>query len=710
MAVAYSTFSLRDNRSVPLFPCICGDDGEVSPFKGESFARRRHEVYSDAGCLDRTVCYLELDCVRTSFRRLGPDSRALVMSLYRAIVERFFIMRSVGDGLDRPTGDPDCIFDYDSRFLYDNSCEAKRKLAGENMRRAFGGVFRDTLKRMAAKYSCTGGSVSRGCVHFYPYTPLASGGESAAIVPEATEYPDGSAIRWWESRPVGDSCHSCWYTRILGTFSGGSREWTYDNSMQNDIRCDIRQTQGEQALRPLLRDLACAYTNFMVDTTDVGCVVRRNLNEKLPFERKKSITDCGASLSSYCHIHDFKTAIGRFFDSCDCMWPPRFWLPALGLALRMLSVLTVQTVRRGSGCVVVPHKRVTARYELAMGVDGACIKIGPEECIIDICDVDCSGSAVVCGSLSYMSGLAFRPVAELYVDLSCRQPSNCNDPGYILPNCILSLRRRLRYGGGVCGTPAVATLRAIWPDLSGGRFQFGGPAYPARWAVRECDVFSGTVSAFVWGDCRCRERAWVANQTLRPKDKLGGCRDLMSVLGRELIKAGLQRVMCDKGATTCGNTFRGTNFPATAGAVTLEMVGERKDANIGVVRDIVNKRNKKGADDFVTVVNVYHHYRLGDCGEKLLGFMAEDESVPAACFPRLSPLPQGWPYGEWYSMFHYPADSVSFDYKNNYVRVSDCFMCVCHVRHAWNAPRSSVHFGGFFGTFVFNNRAARQMP
>ena len=85
-----SVCSRADTRSAPLFACICGDSGAVERFMTNVF-----------NC-DATLQACFLSCVPTQFQRLGKDSRALVMSLYRAIVERLGIMRARGDCASRP--------------------------------------------------------------------------------------------------------------------------------------------------------------------------------------------------------------------------------------------------------------------------------------------------------------------------------------------------------------------------------------------------------------------------------------------------------------------------------------------------------------------------------------------------------------------------------------------------------------------------------
>ena len=292
----------------------------------------------------------------------------------------------------------------------------------------------------------------------------------------------------------------------------------------------------------------------------------------------------------------------------------------------------------------------------------------------------------------------------------------CNpNRSYVCAACILRWGTRAWCTGTSGDQCASVTMRAIWPNLSAGGFQFGGRAYPARWAVRECDVAFGAVSAFVMGRT-CNERTWVVNKTDNPKSKLGSCKDLMTVLGREIIKAGLKRAMCDQGGGgVCGNTFSGTNFPTSAGAAALEMVGENHANNVRVIRCVAEASEPvEGGGTSLS----YHHLRVLDCGglSEIRAYPTEDESSWNILVP--STL---WYDGKWLHLGTSGGGSIGFSYDRDYEKTGGCGGCSCGcdcdcgggysstcVRHGWSLPRSSVQFGGFFGTFIFNNRSARQ--
>lgn len=887
--------SSKDCRPVPLFPEICGYCSAVDAFGVENFVQRIHEVdipgesqvvprycrrcigwYADPyphwdcstyppiylGCYcdpcteyehyectcvgtctvgggwSYNVCYVDLECVPMEFKRLGPKSRDLVMSFYRAIIERFYIMRATGCACERPAGDTGG-FGFNSVFLACNGCSAKRALAGENGRRAFGGTFRDALEHLVnSKYAQTAQRSCRCGVHFYPFTPYSErAGYSPTFIPCAREYANGDAITWWRTnvgnnpyyKIFGDGCVSC-----------HDAPWILDNTMQPDLHPALAASGG---LRPLMKDVAAAYRAYMKSCDDICSYVSWRLCASLPDERLKSITTGMSALSYFCNINTFNDAIHRFFIG-NRVAPQRFWLPALALALRMLSTLNAQTVRRGS-CVTIPHKRITANFTLPIGTADHHFVVGDERSCFRICDVDLH-CAVTCGHLIYSSGGATYRQHEVFYNLDCREwppeyccretevpvyacvcvgtcigpayphyyctcvgcwwdegavpyphyqctcigcygdpyphwdctvspPVYCGcycDPCSAYPHycsvycgcygdpyphyCMLcegcygdpySVYERVCVGTCTyrCQVPnpnynyicsacwqrwgmrtwctgaseehcASVTMTAIWPNLSGGGFQFGGAAYPARWAVRECDVAFGAVSAFVKG--KCNKRAWVVNKTDRPKHTLGECKDLMSILGRGLIKAALQRAMCDQAATClCGNTFSGTNFPTTAAGAMAEMVGENHARNIEVIRCAAEaSRCAQGSGG-----SMYHHLRVdGGCGEVRAYLDARE------CFwDTLSPSCL-WDNGKWLHLANIGGGSISFGYNRDYEKTSGCgggcgsHSCDCCsgggsgytstcVRHGWSLPRSSVQFGGFFGTFIFNNRAAKQV-
>ena len=898
-----SVCSSKDCRPVPLFPEICGDDGSVRAFGVETFAPRYHRVCTPGEChlvpryctrcigsyadpyphWDCSVCpavycgcycdpcsayphyecicvgtcavycgsctycvsYAELINVPNELKRLGPESRALVMSLYRAIIERFYIMRATGCACERPT-DHTCrcsFFGFDPIFLAGNNCTDKRDLAGENRRRAFGGTFREAIKNLVCKYPETGETETRCGVQFFPVTPhTPTSGRTMEFLPCAREYANGEPISWWPTcsgRP--------WFERILtdgGCYEAG---WILDNSMQPDLHCVLKQSGR---LRPLLKAFAAEYRANMTAYDCICIYASYRLCNRLPLPELESITnDWNSSpLARFCYIHDFTAAMGRFFDSNGCfISPQRFWLPALALALRMLSTLNAQTVRRGS-CVTIPHKRITANFTLPIGTSDGRFVIGPERSCFRICDVNLH-CAVTCAHLIYSGGFASYRGFESYFNLECREwppeyccretqvpvydcvcvgtcigpayphyyctcvgcwwdecavpyphyycfcvgcygdpyphwdctvvpPVYCGcycDPCSAYPHycsvycgcygdpyphycilcegcygdpysvyecvCVGTCTYRcqvpnpnrdyvcaaciLRWGVRTCATGyssehcASVTMRAIWPNLSGGGFQFGGAAYPARWAVRECDVAFGAVSAFVKG--KCDKRAWVANKTDRPRHTLGECKDLMSVLGRGLIKAALQRAMCDQ-ATCClhGNTFDGTDFPTTANAAALEMVGENHAKNLEVIRCAA--AGSGGGGGAVAYLS-YHHLRVPSGAGRytcIKAYWTADESA----WDSISASPR-WYDGLWLRLGSSGGGSIGFNYAYDYEKTGGCgggcgcYYCDCCgcggsgytstcARHGWNLDRSSVQFGGFFGTFIFNNRAARQ--
>lgn len=782
-------YSAEDDRPTKLFPCFCDDNGAVDAFAVENFA---HRCYYDScgGC----SYSMELADVPVKFLRLGSKSRALVMSLYRAIVERFYIMRATGCGCSPFGCTSGRSFDFCRTFLAGLCDSRKRDIAGANRRRAFGGVFRDTISQLAHTYIATGGAATVCGVFFYPYTPYISNRPpDNNFLPCAKEYANEQPITWWPC----STCNQPAFAKILKTERedcyGCEAAWVLDNSMQRFGYCYYTCS----FLRPLLRDVVDAYKQHMSRCDGIDRYGEQAHYHRLLDPRLQSISElCSDSeLARVCHITAFEQAIRRF-SPCGGDVTYRFSLPALAIALRMLSTLNAQTVRR-CGNIAIPHKRLTANFTMPMGTAGRSFMVGPERSCFLICDLRLP-YAVACADLSYSNGFAsYRAVAYFYnlddrswppeyccvttevpvyacvcigcycdegapsyphykcvcIGCYCDEGTECAYPHYTcvfcgchpdpFPHyecrCIGSSFvdcTRLNPGyycitsacwsewgtRAVCTGPqgdhcASVTMRAIWPDLSSGSgFHFGGAAYPARWAVMECNVAFGAVSAFV-KDESCRKHAWVVNKTDHAKLTLGVCKDLMTVLGRGLIRAGIQRAMCDQtaGGEVCGNTFSGTCFPTTCAGVKAEMVGQNHDANVAALYCAAGSSGSSGRSGGWE----YHHIKVFP-GSSIVGYKGSD----MLCGDTIVPY-SGWSDGTWLNLAFTCGGSLYFNYTNDYQyqNCGGCGGCSCgcdcscgsggHLiftceRHGWSLARSAVQFGGFFGTFVFNNRAARQ--
>lgn len=805
--------STQDCRPVPLFPCICGDNGVVRSLGVENYARREiMKVITPGGChlaprycyrciglfperCPDTVCfecYWELDCVPMEFKRLGPESRALVMSLYRAIVERFYIMRATGDCRRRPA-DPN--FAFGGVLTACNNDPDKRALAGENRRRAFGGTFRDAWEELMHAYRGTASPHLRCCVYFYPMTPYTKENlcYPAVFMPCAKEYGSSDAISWWGQ-------NDDWRKILTDTSNNREAMWVLDNTMQPDLSQMFEHASDR---RGLLKAISQAYISSGLPLNDLDCYVSSAVCFCLPDTALKSFSDCDQQIARCCGIRTFTGMVQRFFGGCRI--GHKYSLPALALALRMLSTLNAQTVRRERRATI-PHKRITAKYTLPFGVANRQFVVGSEAYSFRMCCVNFA-CAVTCAYLSYEDGGAAFASENVYYNLDDRQPPSetccvevevptyacvcvgtCYSPPYphyeevcigfygdsyphyvhcycdefgpegpdvpywhdepiylgcFCDECSAYPHYRCDFLGCFCdpiphyecrcvgthtetcirpnpgytcvsigcyslwGTRAASTapttesdasvtFKAVWPDLSGADFAFGGKAYPARWAVEECDVAFGAVSAFVRG-ATSDKRAWVVNKTDRPKHTLGGCRDLMTVLGRGLMRAALKRTMEDQGGV-CGNTFSGAEFPVSEGNIRLEMVGQNHDHNIEMIRCYAEQEDRTaGAASWLK----YHHLKVnGGC---IIGYVTADDTTGI----QIDTSPE-WYDGRWLLLATRGGGAISFDYRDDYGKCGDQGIVGTCVRHGWTLARTSMQFGGFFGTFIFNNRAARQ--
>lgn len=433
----------------------------------------------DKPLVDEIGCgfpYFKLDCVTTRFARLNSTSRALVVSLYRAILERFFIMREAGGCAERP------LFCH---VLGLDFMTEKKSGSGENgcymvcfapailnMRRSFGGGYFRRAVREVLHALIEGTS-----------NPGAHAGSGTALV---TPFAGGALF----CQPEGGDT----YCAMLGN-------WLHDMSMRKNstlaFNCHcVRVNTNKLFMRRVLeaywqaqRDgLVCDAAEFGLWFCNYGfdCVLKCQ-DEPL------------GNYSGRCNC--FANAL--FGEKCgDIEFGERFYLPALALALRILSVWNVQSTAREFNPNLAPikHVKVHAAKDIRFTLSGAC----PVDCLFT--------QEVVCLNEIMFAVQGIRdnfpltmPITDVYVKIDFCDSTN---PQHLIqpkPDCVYHYYTA---DGGVspslCGY-AHAELCAIWPcfsnicicHLMGGQ----GGNYPARWAWEEGDICEAYATGFAAMKC-----------------------------------------------------------------------------------------------------------------------------------------------------------------------------------------------------------------
>ena len=669
--------SLRDCRAVPLFPCFCGDDGAVGAVTTDRYSCTQYES-------PYWQCNLQLDCLPMQFRRLGPRSRALVMSLYRAIVERFFIMRATGTRSTRPTTFGS--FAFDSVFLKCNTDPCKMDLAGRNRKRAFGQIFRDTFDTLISSgYDSIRRHRCVGETFFYPATPFLCWGENPyGFIECRSWFSDLSPLDWDASRYK--------WTNY------GARPWTYDFSMD----CGPFICAHDRALR--MSAFRCAYlaAGYCDDGSCAALCLARRCGRNAFSQGCDSMygsTGRGECYPQGCSLPSLVAGrLCRIKSQSGSYAGRKFNLPALLTALRILSPVNAQTVKRPFAAGF-PHVHISAKRWLGMAYDNSCRKI---------CEANAEVRSFTCEivyypNIRFNAGLSFGPggvtVPRIkfyynYADRVLCAGQTHTDPATL--ECIMRWDVRPVYCGAVEQGNACVNFHLLVPSVKPGqtRFAFGGPAYPAKWAVSEGDVAFGAVSAFATdGD---GHRKWIAKFTCRPCLTLGNCGDLMSVLATAVIWAGLAKFQQEAMSQRCQpNTFCLTCPATTPAAVFNEMGPTYQDWS----RTLQNLRAHAACASQAarTPIIAYCQVRAYDCGGGLFDFWG------------LTPDTHDWvPLidvldNTWVHIGGAPGGGVSYDYK--YIEEESCSV---EIRHPWSVAQKTMQFGGFFGTFIFKNKAARQ--
>lgn len=643
MPVPVLVKSCADARSTPLFPVFCGDNGAVASIASDAY----------------------IDCGPRGFKlydppaqllRLGPKSRALVMSLYRAIVERFYIMRSTGCAANRPAK-PSFCFGGILTACNGNSC--KMDLAGRNRRRAFGGFFRDTFHKLRDyAYPCRATvAVQCGELRFYPFTPNVRN-VGGCFMPGAVESGtvSGRPFNW-------DAACASW-----SRFSTG---------------CELHPWLWDVGDRSLGRAFAASYC--AAGYPDASCFVRfAAALSGVPIQRLRSWDTCGPVGCGLPHAGCVGDLMTNYFAG---NLPPTFNLPALAAALRIFSAWNAQTMSLAGG-PSIPHNYTYAARRVVFRSSGDTIRIEPDANQFIQCTIYCD-KVTIKGRKSYEAGEATLGAGYVWYRLADRIPCAGDTPlGYsrIYPACWQQWQSRTTRDAG-SASEAIAVYETIKP--AAGRATFGA-VYPARWARNEGDIGFAAASTFAFDDCG--NRAWVAR-----KNSYGD--GDFNCLANAIINASILRLCTDTitGGFNGGDTFSGVAFPTTAAAVCNELVApDTPDlaalyAEVAAANQIANQSEPRYC--FIAV------YKCGSSPSDIYyyGVNGSYEANIEVCY-------FGTGY-KWMKLGAVPGASVGFGYDRitctgGHVRID---------RHPFSVDRN-IRFGGFFGTVIFNNKAAQQVP
>lgn len=442
--------SIRDDRDPPLVPnCATLDNaGPVNPLTVD-----KPLVWVTCG---GTGKYFKLDCVTPLFGRLGAASQKLVVSLYRAILERFFVMDSAGSCCARP--DFGCVLGLD--FMTEINHVFCADEAVLNMRRAFGG---DYFRQLVA------GVLDR----------LESATVPNCGVPIVTPFAGGTLFE----QPCGGDT----WCAMLGN-------WLHDLSMRKDSKIAYNCYNYWGGGKLLMRSVVCAYrqaqcNGFVDDADEFVCWFN----------------------NQHCVLTPENEPMGNFAEWCNCWtnsmfrrecnrlaFGDKFFLPALALALRILSVWNVRTVRRSfdTTLTAIKHVRIRAsKYRCFVWDECYPEEFSFEKCIVCLPEVTFD----VHGTRSNQS--LYLPAGSLYTTIDLCDSTNPNH--IITPTAGCRIRYYQDEGSGssaLCGW-AFAGLCAIWPcfNLECTPHLIGAhnSAYPAKWAWKEGDICEAFATGFV---------------------------------------------------------------------------------------------------------------------------------------------------------------------------------------------------------------------
>lgn len=465
-ATAAKILSLTDDRDRPLLPRFPGmdDDGSVAAFTADAPL---------VGSLCGGDTFFGLNCVCAEFGRLSESSRQLVLSLYRAIIERFFIMQSYGPCATRPTFSDLANLCFMTETKSGGCYHVCFEPAILNLRRAFGGsYFKPSVRRVRSMLEKSIWPGAYGHCDFFPITPLAA----------------GSALF---CNPAGGNT----WQALLGN-------WLHDMTMRRNSciapNCFCTLGPGPNfKFKPIINRLLQVYCNAQAE----GWV-----NDAADFAAWVANQRCTLScfdepLGNFSGT--FNCWAARLLPSCgnDIRFGNRFYLPALAMALRILSVWNVQSLVRTYVlmCGSIPHRWIRAE------------KIQPFKW-----GTNCQEQVLFTTGVARFSRVSFqvtgehnttplrRAAADAYMSIDFCDSTNPNHIIQPPPRCDIHFYPDIPSSGGqiVCSR-ANAVLFAIWPCFSREQcikdfvYGAGGSEYPARWAWCEGDVCEAYATGFV---------------------------------------------------------------------------------------------------------------------------------------------------------------------------------------------------------------------
>lgn len=654
-----SIYSDCDIRGCTLFPPVPDESGALGCM-----------VVDDVACMS-----LEPDCtdprghgftlrgVAGQFLRLGSKSRMQVMALYRAIIERYEIMRASGECGRRPARFEFC---GNGRFGGLTAACDREEIAA-NPRRVFGGTFRDSFRGVVSELVSADGPVEYCGVTRYPPTPAKRGTVPDADTPTFTQCASRASFNW--------SAMSCGY-QGADLFGAIARDLT-----QRTAAPRFGDAMAGVARRPLLRAIAHAYACTCLPCAAqvcyrAGCAI----DDQLPADLEPT------------------GGLGEVFGRCGCVplpYPcdnygicagPRFNLFALALAMRILSVVNVQTVRRPAN-VAIPHVRITARRMLGFDVVGDCVQVS-DEALSWTCSIVCADVAEARIRTSYITGAGH--VSRRVWYNSCDRVE-CGGAGWvcdcIMPSCWHCWTARPSCAS--CAVDAVAELFAVWPCVrhvaqghAGGYVAFGGARYPARWAQAEGDVGFAAMTTLARSLYRRDGSCVTRGAVLRSVNSCRSCLmriaadDVMDWLAGLGIDAALWRVACDIQAdiVSCADMpGKSLRFPVSSSAAF---------GDLGCTPNAAGIRPSSNGE--------WNHGAIHICwvdGQRVPKYYENGQwlAVSVVCDAQ----------GQWW-LLEGKEQHASWRYDRG------CY-------HAWASGHESVRFGGFFGTFGFRNTADLQV-
>lgn len=469
-----SVHSGCDNRPTPLIADvydICGWACANLRFRSNGVVCAMHA--DDLTCDGNGKT--SLGGIPVQFLRLGVRSRRLVLSLYRALVERFVVMKSSGSAC------------YHADDLGPAAGVSNLNCIVRTPRRAFGGTFRNVVSRFVAAANSTSVEDTEDGSRFYPVTPFREAAASGALF----------------DKPCGGD-----------TWCAMKGAWLNDMTQRSPFAAGGSWNDGTPGFRPLLKDVVCAFAaadlaGFVSGTAAFtawaecryfGIAARLHCRNE-PFGRFAKYY-CNDAPADECKTRKL-FCVCKLFDPSK---PGRFYLPLLALALRIASVMNVQTVRRRVKFGKIKHTRITATRTVCFGFK--CGKksqpfVKQEALNFSKETVECDGIRI-CAKISSHAGGIETPKIEFWAYPNLNYDTIVLTPesdGIVLYEHGEYCKDVNPYD--VKAENAFAGITAIWPcwcDLESCPEDFLRTTiaeYPAKWAKNEGDLHTATVTGFL---------------------------------------------------------------------------------------------------------------------------------------------------------------------------------------------------------------------